>query len=86
MFQIVGDYLYFGVESGLLKILSQHIEKFSGERLCISFNIDGVLLFKSTNTQLWPILCSLEGFEPFIVALFVEIQSLIHWTIISEIL
>lgn len=65
-----GDYLYFGVESGLLKILSQHVAKFSGERLCISFNIDSVSLFKSTKTQLWPILCSLKGFEPFIVALF----------------
>ena len=62
--------MYFGVESGLLKILSQHIANFSGERLCISFNIDEVSLFKSTNTQLWPILSSLKGFEPFIVALF----------------
>lgn len=65
-----GDYLYFGVESGLLKILSQHVATSSGERLCISFNIDAVSLFKPTNTQLWPILCSLKGFEPFIVALF----------------
>ena len=62
--------MYFGVESGLLKILSQHVANFSGERLCISFHIDGVSLFKSTNTQLWPILCSLKEFEPFIVALF----------------
>lgn len=27
-------------------------------------------LFKSSNIQFWPVLCSLRGFEPFIVALF----------------
>lgn len=65
-----GEYLYFGVETGLLKIVSRHSAKFSEKRLCISFNIDGVPLFKSTNVQLWPILCSVKGFEPFVVALF----------------
>lgn len=65
-----GEYLYFGVETGLLKIVSRHSAKFSEKRLCISFNIDGVPLFKSTNVQLWPILCSVKGFEPFVIALF----------------
>lgn len=65
-----GEYLYFGVETGLLKIVSRHSAKFSERILCISFNIDGVPLFKSTNVQLWPILCSVKGFEPFVVALF----------------
>lgn len=35
-----------------------------------SFNVDGVPLFKSINVQLLPILCSVKGFEPFVVALF----------------
>lgn len=65
-----GENLYFGVETGLLKIVSRHSAQFSGQGLCISFNIDGVPLFKSTNVQLWPILCSVKGFEPFVVALF----------------
>lgn len=65
-----GEYLYFGVETGLLKIVSRHSAQFSGQGLCISFNIDGVSLFKSTNVQLWPILCSVKGFKPFVVALF----------------
>lgn len=65
-----GEYLYFGVETGLLKIISRHFAQFSGLGLHISFNIDGVPLFKSTNIQLWPILCSVKGFEPFVVALF----------------
>lgn len=61
-----GEYLYFGVETGLLKIVSRHSAKFSEQRPCISFNIDGVSLFKSINVQL----CSIKRFEPFVVALF----------------
>lgn len=65
-----GEYLYFGVETGLLKIISRHFAQFFGLGFHISFNIDGVPLFKSTYIQLWPILCSVKGFEPFVVALF----------------
>lgn len=65
-----GEHLYLGVETGLLKIVSRHSEKCSEQRPCISFNIDGVPLFKSINVQLWPIICSIKGFEPFVVALF----------------
>lgn len=43
--------------------------QFSGLGLHISFNI-GVPLFKSTYIQLWSILCSVKGSEPFVVDLF----------------
>ena len=36
----------------------------------LSINIDGVPLFKSSGIQLWPILCSVRQFEPFVVAVF----------------
>lgn len=49
-----GEYLYVGVETGLLKIVSRHSAKCFEQRPCISFNIDGVPLFKSINVQLWP--------------------------------
>lgn len=66
-----GDYLYLGIESGILKVVSTHPEQFSdANEISLTFNVDGVPLFKSTNVQMWPILCSIKKFEPFVVALF----------------
>ena len=65
-----GQYIYIGIETGLLKIIAQHPRCFRDNAADLNFNIDGVPLFKSSNTQLWPILCSVKNFEPFIVALF----------------
>ncbi|KAB0790112.1 hypothetical protein PPYR_05330 [Photinus pyralis] len=42
--------------------------------ISLSFNVDGLPLFKSTNQQLWPILCRLHlkcaNLKPFVVAIF----------------
>lgn len=66
-----GQYLYFGLESGILKICSQYPDDFSRENhVLLNFNIDGLPLFKSSNVQIWPILCSVKRFQPFIVAVF----------------
>lgn len=40
------------------------------ENHVLNFNIDGLPLFKSSNVQIWPILCSVERFQPFVVAVF----------------
>ena len=64
-----GDYIYFGIESGILKILAQNAS-FSSDCIELYVNVDGVPISKSSTDQLWPILCSFDKFEPFIVALF----------------
>ena len=63
-----GTYCYFGLESGILKMLSANI--FEDNMINLHINIDGVPLSKSGVKQLWPILCSFGGCEPFIVAVF----------------
>ena len=64
-----GQYRYFGIASGLLKILAQNPD-FQDDCIQMCINIDGVPLFKSSGTQLWPILCSFHCFQPFIVGIY----------------
>lgn len=66
-----GDYLYLGIESDILKVISTHLEYLrSNNEVILTFNVDGVPLFKSSNVQMWPILCSVQHFEPFVVAFY----------------
>lgn len=71
-----GHYHHFGIENGIkcqvLGVLSLFTK--SQETIGIQVNIDGVPLFKSSNTQFWPILGRIiEPFsaEPFIIGIFV---------------
>ena len=63
-----GQYAYFGIEAGIIKHLD--LTMISNDCIDLSVNIDGVPLFKSSNVQLWPILCSVSNQSPFLVALF----------------
>jgi hypothetical protein len=74
-----GDYLYLGIESGISKVIAEHPEHFRRiDQIKLSFNIDGVPLFKSSSVQLWPILCSIKHFEPFVVAVYHTHQLYLH--------
>ena len=65
-----GQYAYFGLESGIRRnVTPSDLPEFN-HNLNLMFNVDGVPLFKSTNLQFWPILCSVNRKKPFIVALF----------------
>ena len=66
-----GQYSYFGIESAITQVLENQKEFAVGhDSVELIVNIDGVPLFKSSNTQLWPILCKFSTFDPTLVALY----------------
>ncbi|XP_065676407.1 uncharacterized protein LOC124808768 [Hydra vulgaris] len=65
-----GTYYYFRLEAGIKKNLTG-----SESEISLSFNIDGLPLFKSSNTQFWPILCEVGGGKIFIVAIYTGEQK-----------
>lgn len=70
-----GSYCHYGLKEGLERVIlnSQQYHK----PIAVSFNIDGLALFKSTSTVLWPIQCLVHGCvgsclpNPFVVGAFV---------------
>lgn len=66
-----GQYIYFGLASGILQCLSEN-EQFcsNNNHIKLLVNVDGVPLYKSNNKQMWPILCSFDNNNPFIAGIF----------------
>ena len=64
-----GNYAYWGVTHGINRILDRHVD-YRPDELHLSVNVDGLLLFKASNSQLWPILVKFGHFNPFIVCIF----------------
>uniref|UniRef100_X2B2T0 Uncharacterized protein n=1 Tax=Capitella teleta TaxID=283909 RepID=X2B2T0_CAPTE len=53
-----GSYSYFGLESCLLLLLETNASwARDNNSIDLIVNIDGIPLFKSNNSQFWPILC-----------------------------
>lgn len=69
-----GEYYNFGVYKGIMQFLKSH-KKFASLKsdVEIMVNIDGLPISASSNSQLWPILCSVFQFHHvFIVGLYHE--------------
>ena len=71
-----GEYIHFGVESSLKKQLAINPELQLYPKLHLQINIDGLPLFKSSSSQLWPILATIEEardtqpVQPFVIGAY----------------
>ena len=62
-----GEYYYYGLEKGIVQCILQN--PFSGDKFELVVNTDGVPISKSTNVQLWSVLCKFHSFSSFLVTL-----------------
>jgi len=68
-----GVYAYLGLADGLQRALvSEPIA--DNEEVHVQVNVDGLPLFKSSNIQIWPILCLIK--KPYVAEPFV-----VQWTV-----
>ena len=66
-----GTYTYLGIESGITRIMKLFPGSFKNLNIVkFDLNIDGLPVFKATANELWPILCKIMKFEPFVVAVY----------------
>lgn len=68
-----GDYIHLGLVKGLKEFICQNpFLSFNDNLIKLSFNIDGLPLFKSSNYQVWPILAMVVNVKssPFAVGIF----------------
>lgn len=63
------EYYYFGLKDELLKHFKMYSlqKKTDVNTLQISLNIDGLPLFRSSSTSLWPVLCAIVNMDPIVV-------------------
>ena len=82
-----GEYYYFGLQYWLSKLFMRFQPELpvDGKELHIYINIDGIPLFNSNSTSLWPILGYVKELSqagPFPIAVFCSEKSPLHWMII----
>ena len=65
-----GNYMHLGLEKGIVRLIEIFPTKFKNYLITFDLNIDGLPLFKSSNGCLWPTLCRVMNFQPFVVSLF----------------
>ena len=71
-----GEFCYFGIASGIQRLADKGCLSTMGanEHIFLQINVDGLPIFKSSNLQLWSILCLIikpsVNHRPFLVAAF----------------
>ena len=76
-----GEMSYFGIATGIIRLADKGALFGLGQKdsIQLQFNVDGLPLFKSSNMQLWPILCLVKCLsvkKPFVVAAYCGIKNL----------
>lgn len=67
-----GQYFHFGIAHGLEPMLSR-LNLSTIQEVLLQFNVDGLPLCRSSNSQCWPIVCLIRkspSKDPFVVGLF----------------
>lgn len=75
-----GDYTHLGIENGLKNIFKHLKNQFITGDITLSLNIDGLPLTKSSGSQFWPILLSVDSddsniSQPFIAGIYHGFQK-----------
>ena len=68
-----GSYYHFGIETNVISLIQKDVHLQKIHSLHLNVNIDGLPIFKSSKTQLWPILgIATESYEkkPFVIGIF----------------
>lgn len=69
-----GHYVHFGIFSALERFMKVYTNFIRGDKIKLNINIDGLPICKSSDSQFWPIMASIEGIDvytsPFIVGVY----------------
>ncbi|XP_050513604.1 uncharacterized protein LOC114344887 [Diabrotica virgifera virgifera] len=67
-----GELVHFDLKNTLLQILASNESFRNEDTLLLSFNVDGLPIFHSSNTNFWTILCLIKNFNipPFVVSIY----------------
>jgi len=69
-----GRYIHFGISSTLKRSIQIYCKFIKGNEIKLNINIDGLPLSKSSGSQFWPIMASIEDIDvytlPFIIGIY----------------
>lgn len=69
-----GFYVHFGIASGLERSIKIYSKFITTNEIKININIDGLPISKSSTSQFWPIMASIEGIRihtsPFVIGVY----------------
>ena len=71
-----GSYYHFGIADHIQKLVEKNFISTDANEIKLQINIDGIPIFKSSNTQLWPILGKIVNADcipnanPFVIGIF----------------
>ena len=66
-----GDYIYLGISNGISRVFASNpYLQMDSNTIDLVVNVDGVPLYKSSSTQIWPAICKFSNYPPFIFSLF----------------